>query len=102
MSMVSTRISLPHWKWSSRMRVTLVISPAVSGSRGWWTATPDPFKEASAAFKGILSFLSRSYSPGDVAGEGEGRGRQGQAIDPHTRVSLTEFGDFMLARFGKA
>jgi hypothetical protein len=28
--------------------------------------------------------------------------RQGQAIDPHPRMSLTEFEGFMLARFGKA
>lgn len=27
---------------------------------------------------------------------------QGQAIDPHVRMSLTEFEDFMLARFDKA
>jgi hypothetical protein len=28
--------------------------------------------------------------------------RQGQPIDPHIRMSLTEFEDFMLARFDKA
>jgi Ca2+-binding EF-hand superfamily protein len=28
--------------------------------------------------------------------------RQGQPIDPHLRMSLTEFEDFMLARFDKA
>ncbi len=28
--------------------------------------------------------------------------RQGQPIDPHLRLSLTEFEDFMLARFDKA
>src|ERR1700733_9620703 len=66
------------------MLVTSVISPAESGSRGWWTATPVPFVETPSAFKAIWSFLFQVIRPPTCPGEGEIHAAVGFCLRPRS------------------